>query len=195
MDENIEAQFSDELDPNEKLQWTGKPYSGIHFNFKDFEYVILNYIVPFVILLVLLIYFNSILSFIDLWIVILLICVFAFPLLIGLINTLIIEPIIRKKISYIISDRRIIIKNELKESENKSINLDSIKEINLQLYKNGRGTIQLENRSNSPWIKNFRASKYFFSKRKFRGAKLELLEDVFKVYDLIKKLQWNKNNV
>jgi hypothetical protein len=193
MDEETVNQFNDKLEPNEKLQWSGKPYSGIHFEIKNLENKFSNNIVPFVILLGLLAIFKAFNFFTDLGFVILIICTFAFPLATELINEIVIQPLIRKYTFYAISNQRIIFLSRFITYNNKSINLNSIKQIRLHLYKNGKGTIQLDSGNEHHWTEKIRISKNYYLLQKNRGPKLELVDDASRVYDFIKELQWKIN--
>ncbi|MBA4385674.1 MAG: hypothetical protein C0410_13125 [Anaerolinea sp.] len=192
MDENIVNQFVDELDPDEKLIWCGKPFPGYLFDRKDIGYFVPSRTFILLIPVLLIINNQTELTLLEIGIIIIILSIIGIPVLISLSNKLVIEPSKRRNKAYAITNQRIMIKSNEIKSKTRSIDLESIQKINVHLYRNGKGTIYFGNGIEESWVDKDIVTKFYFSKHKNDEPKLELVNDASNVFNLINKLQWKK---
>jgi hypothetical protein len=194
MNEEITAQFSNDLDPAENILWCDKPFPGLLFDRKDIGFFvpIRSYIL--LIPVILIINTQSEVTLLELGIIVMIISIIGIPVFASLFNKLVVEPRKRKNTIYAITSQRIYIKSDLPNGNIKSINLNSIKKIGMNLYKNGKGNILLGDEIEETWFDKDIVTKFYFSKRKKDGVILELVNDASDVFNLLNKLIWKKKN-
>jgi len=98
----------------------------------------------------------------------------------------------RKKIFYAVTNQRIIIKYGIETQNIKTLLIKDLNDINVNIRKNGKGVIAFGTTLGIQM--RYRRYGDDYIERTMCAPTLEMIDDVQNVYDLIKKLQWKKNN-
>jgi hypothetical protein len=189
MNEDIANQFNDELTAGERIEWCGKPYQGIFFEKEDIVRLIPNIVFSSLFVFIFLRFFLNIISFLGIVVFIILSTLVTFSAISMLAGKLIIGPWRRRKTFYAVTNQRIIIISGIENRNIKSIRLNGLKEINVSYRKNGKGIIRFGNAVETPWDSRFTTHLYYLVERNVYNPEFDMIDDVKKVYNLIKKLQ------
>ncbi|HCS40699.1 MAG: hypothetical protein ACYDH2_03290 [Anaerolineaceae bacterium] len=189
MDEDIANQFGDELNAGESIEWCGKPNQEIFFEKEDIVTLLPNLVFSSLIVFILSKFFLNTISFLGIVVFILLTTLFTFNAITMLAGKLIIGPWRHRKTVYAVTNQRIIIISGIENRNIKSIRLTGLKEINVSYRKNGKGIIRFGNAIETPWDTRYTTHLYYLVERNVYIPEFEMIEDVRKVYNLIKKLQ------
>lgn len=186
MDDLIAEQFKNELNPGETIEWCGKPYQGFYIQNDE----LLAY--PFLLLWgIIIIFLSSMLVKLGFFGIILM-CLAILSFLCLVFSQSVFRFFQQKKTVYAITNHRIIIQSGIVNLNIKSIFLADLKEINLCVKKSGRGTIRF-GASNILPVWNHQYGSYIVE-RTYYAPSFVLIDDVKRIYDLIKKLQYEKTN-
>jgi hypothetical protein len=190
MDESIANQFEAELNPDEIIEWCGRPRHDFFFKYEDAYYIPLTLV------------YGSVLIFVGIKLIFggrpyLLVCLGITAFLIGLfliIGRYFYDIWERQNIFYALTNQRILIKYGRFNQNMKSLYLSAINEINIRTWKNGRGTILFGGSTALPWHQR-RYNTEIIDRNLYQPG-FEMIEDAKVVYDLIKKNQREiKNNI
>jgi hypothetical protein len=173
----------DELNPGERIIWSGQPQQGFLLRPSDALRI------PFSLLwssLVTFMFFDAVSGstpdFFSLF--------FFLFFLVGLyvmFGRFFIDLAQRKKTFYALTNERIIILSGLLNQNVKSINFKKLPEINLSVKRNGRGTIIFG--TSHPWDWFYAGSGWPTRGSYNLSPRFEMIEDVKIVYQQIKRLQ------
>lgn len=189
MSETMEFQLKDELNPGETIEWSGKPNSGIIIKTDDVIPLLINLIfIALAFFFLRTIFINGI-SPLGVLLFLLVGSLAALPFFSILAGTLFFQPHLRKNRLYVVTNQRIIILTKGKNINIKSVRLDAIRVMNINVRKDGQGTLRLGEEINTPWSSRHTRSRYYFVDRSVFIPEFEMIENAKNVYDLIKKLQ------
>ena len=177
--------FQDELNPGERLLWSGQPQRGVFFRTSDI------FMIPFSL------FWGGFAIF---WMVMALtegapifFTLFGLPfVLVGLyliIFRFFFDSWSRSKTFYAVTDQRVILLSGVFNRGVTSISLRNLGEIHLEVRNDGRGTITFG--QDSPFSSWGNMSGMGFSRRYYRATCFERIENVRQVYQLIQRAQMN----
>lgn len=189
MDESIANQFAEELNPDEVIEWCGKPQQGIYIKKEDtLDFLFSTFFGG----LLLAISYRLLLGGPPIFIIFIgvLIAPFGFYMIIG---KFIYQKWQRKKTFYAVTNQRIIIKYGIDTQNTKTLLIKELNDININIRKNGKGVIAFGTTLGIPM--RYRRYGDDYIERTMSAPTFEMIDNVQSVYNLIKKLQWEKNNM
>jgi hypothetical protein len=187
MDESIANQFAEELNAGEVIEWCGKPQQGIYIKKEDTLDFLFSAVFGGVLLAI---GYKLILGGPPIFIIFIgvLLAPFGFYMIIG---KFIYQSWQRKKIFYAVTNLRIIIKYGIETQNTKTILIKDLNDINVNIRKNGKGVIAFGTTLGIPM--RYRRYGEDYIERTMSAPTFEMIDEVQKVYDLIKDLQWKNN--
>jgi len=188
MNEEIAAQFSDELNNGEVIEWCGKPQQGFYIKKEDtLDFLFSTFFGGFLLATS----YRLILGGPPFFIIFIGILIAPFGIYM-MIGKYFFQKWQRKKIFYAVTNQRIIIKYGIDTQNTKTILIKELSDINVNIRKNGKGVIAFGTTLGIQ-IRYRRYGDDYIERTKFAPT-FEMIDDVQNVYNLIKKLQWKKIN-
>lgn len=180
--ENIADKFQGELNPGERLVWTGQPQQGFVLRSSD------ALMIPFSLLWggftigwEAMAIRESGFFFMAVW---------GIPfVLVGLymiFGRFFVDWLLRRKTFYALTNERAIIISGLFNQDIKSLDLTKLSEINLNIRNNGRGTITFGTSYSMAWMY---AGTGFPNRGRYLAPSFDIIDDARTVYQHIKRLQ------